>query len=849
MKEKWYKSDLAKAVWIVVVHLAVAALAVCLMLTSYMADYGVRLLDNEENSYFRSEEFRDTVLNMSANVVIGLKTEDELSEIQNGGPGRVLDLQEVYEGTPWTYSDQSGLVYSLEDLTAWAAETWKYGEGNNVVVAKTPKGDYQYFYYEDFKEKLNRQELQFEVDEEYMRMYGTTKEEILAQVQGYLERGQLTDGFLNYNHGVRFVTDKQGNVEFLDVWNFGVNTIHEVYTPVGYDSLLDVVNENENWNGRLREAYEALNNALYTISYTLDRKGQMEEYAADKTNLRYLYVDPDKKTVYSNEDSWRYYNYENALDDMTQSGCFAIFRSGESSFETDLNMSYPPHMSMWNDHIRSSCFTENYIFAVQVDQGLTVTDAFSVGKEEYERYAAIRMPVLQVVVLAILLLLTGLIWLTLVAGRNTKDEELHLNGFDRWFTEAAALLVSGFWLFMITFGVNNFTASYDEISRRLLFIAFLGLFSVFMFLIGYLSLVRRIKAKTLWSNSFTLWFLKKIAAVIRFMGRNTGTKVKTLVLGGAFMLFQFIVNGLIFGGNAVFLLILVLVDCLVLIYFMKKAEGCERIVDGLKRITDGELQHKISLEGIYEEQKTIADHINNIGDGLDAAVENSLKNERMKTELITNVSHDLKTPLTSIINYVDLLKRENFTDPKVCSYLDILESKAQRLKVLTEDVLEASKASTGNISLEMVELNFIEMVHQVIGEFEEKFQEHNLMLMVHFAEEHVVIRADGQRMWRVLENVFNNVVKYAMEGTRVYAEVNEVNGKVVFSLKNISAQPLNFSADELTERFIRGDVSRNTEGSGLGLSIAKSLTELQGGEFRLYLDGDLFKVMIAFEKK
>ena len=272
-------------------------------------------------------------------------------------------------------------------------------------------------------------------------------------------------------------------------------------------------------------------------------------------------------------------------------------------------------------------------------------------------------------------------------------------------------------------------------------------------------------------------------------------------------------------------------------------------MDGLKKISDGELQYKIKTDTLTGKQKVMAEYINNIGSGLDAAVENSLKKERMQTELITNVSHDLKTPLTSIINYVDLMKRENPTDPKIQEYLRILDEKSQRLKVLTEDVVEASKASTGNIKLEMNDIDFVEMVQQVIGEFEEKFQEKNLTMMVHFTDEPSIIYADGQRMWRVLENVFGNVVKYAMEGTRVYAEISNRNKKVTFSLKNISAQPLNISADELTERFIRGDVARNTEGSGLGLSIAKSLTELQGGEFKLYLDGDLFKVMITFAAK
>ena len=245
----------------------------------------------------------------------------------------------------------------------------------------------------------------------------------------------------------------------------------------------------------------------------------------------------------------------------------------------------------------------------------------------------------------------------------------------------------------------------------------------------------------------------------------------------------------------------------------------------------------------------MADYINHIGEGLDAAVENSLKNERMKTELITNVSHDIKTPLTSIINYIDLLKRENPEDLKIRGYLEVLENKAQRLKVLTEDVVEASKASTGNITLEMTELNFVELINQVIGEFEEKFEERNLQMVVHFEEEEAIICADGRRLWRVLENVFGNVSKYAMENTRVYVDMNVNRPNVRLSLKNISAQPLNITADELTERFIRGDVSRNTEGSGLGLSIAKDLVQLQGGTFNLYLDGDLFKVTIEFKMK
>ena len=233
---------------------------------------------------------------------------------------------------------------------------------------------------------------------------------------------------------------------------------------------------------------------------------------------------------------------------------------------------------------------------------------------------------------------------------------------------------------------------------------------------------------------------------------------------------------------------------------------------------------------------------------MNTAVEASIKNERLKTDLITNVSHDIKTPLTSIINYVDLLKREHFENPKIQNYLDILEKKSQRLKTLTEDVVEASKISSGNIKLEFMNINLVEMVLQTNGEFSEKFENRNLKVILNLPEEPVYIYADGRRMWRVLENLFNNAAKYAMEGTRIYADIKADNLKVEFSLKNISEQPLNISADELTERFIRGDVSRSTEGSGLGLSIAKSLVERQRGKLDLYLDGDLFKATVTFDR-
>ena len=237
------------------------------------------------------------------------------------------------------------------------------------------------------------------------------------------------------------------------------------------------------------------------------------------------------------------------------------------------------------------------------------------------------------------------------------------------------------------------------------------------------------------------------------------------------------------------------------------------------------------------------------GEGLLHAVDDSTKNERMKADLITNVSHDIKTPLTSIINYVNLMKLEKIDNERVQGYIQILDEKSQRLRQLTADLVEASKISSGNVKLDMQVIDLVELVYQTSGEFNEKFEQKELTIVTKLPKTAVLIRADGRQLYRVIENLYNNVAKYALEKTRVYVDIAYVEEKVVFSIKNVSEHSLareNSNAGDLTERFIRGDSSRTTEGSGLGLSIAKSLTVLMGGVFDIKVDGDLFKASITF---
>lgn len=254
----------------------------------------------------------------------------------------------------------------------------------------------------------------------------------------------------------------------------------------------------------------------------------------------------------------------------------------------------------------------------------------------------------------------------------------------------------------------------------------------------------------------------------------------------------------------------------------------------MEKIRDGALSGKIDIEQLHGEEKSLAEAINNIGEGLLHAVDDSTKNERMKADLITNVSHDIKTPLTSIINYVNLMKLEKIDNERVQGYIQILDEKSQRLRQLTADLVEASKISSGNVKLDMQVIDLVELVYQTSGEFNEKFEQKELTIVTKLPKTAVLIRADGRQLYRVIENLYNNVAKYALEKTRVYVDISYVEEKVVFSIKNVSEHSLareNSNAGDLTERFIRGDSSRTTEGSGLGLSIAKEPYGFNGWSF------------------
>ena len=269
---------------------------------------------------------------------------------------------------------------------------------------------------------------------------------------------------------------------------------------------------------------------------------------------------------------------------------------------------------------------------------------------------------------------------------------------------------------------------------------------------------------------------------------------------------------------------------------------------GGERVANGDYSHPIDTSRMHKHFKEHGDNINNVGQGISKAVEEQMKSERFKTELITNVSHDIKTPLTSIINYVDLIKKENVTDPTLQEYVEVLDRQSNRLKKLIEDLIEASKASTGALSVNMEPVDAAVILDQVVGEFREKLEARGLSIVVNAQQPPVMILADGRHLWRVMDNLMGNIAKYAQTDTRVYIDMKREGGWVQMTFRNISREQLNISSQELMERFVRGDSSRNTEGHGLGLNIAQSLTKLMGGNLHIEIDGDLFKVKLFFRE-
>ena len=447
-------------------------------------------------------------------------------------------------------------------------------------------------------------------------------------------------------------------------------------------------------------------------------------------------------------------------------------------------------------------------------------------------------------VLSLISLLIIAIYLFFSIGHKKGEEGISLNTMDKIPYEIVSIIS----LWIITFATALILNMFSNNVIMLIIYAI-------SYFIGYIACavlgvttIKRIKAKTFWKSFLTYkivkWMYTKIKKFILELEQKSSTNKKVFWYYWGFVVISIILGEFIRSGIA---LIALLIFWTWAFYRIRKyMRHQDEIKNALEKIYQGNNDVYIADDELEGTLKEMAVYINDIAGGFSNAIEESLKSERLKTELITNVSHDIKTPLTSIINYVDLLKKEDIKNEKIKEYIKILDMKSQRLKKLTEDLVEASKVSSGNVKLNIEEINVKELINQSIGEFKDRFEAKKLQIEVTMSEEEIKINADNRYLYRVIENLFSNITKYALDSSRVYIDVKKEKNKIEISMKNISKDRLNISSDELMQRFVRGDKSRYTEGSGLGLSIAKSLTELQGGSFDISIDGDLFKVVMEW---
>ena len=871
---KWYRKTGVKAIVLIVAILSGAMLITNLLSLMNLAGSTdlPSLWTMSQQPFEESQEFNYMVENYMDDVLTQIRLENLFETDGMMNRNKEIDVMEYSKNDTANGENVSGIAYSLEELINWgedfdSAESDNYAK-NSVIVCQKPEGTYEYYYTSDFMTRVESGVFDIIMQD------GSDVDGFLQELQN----GKYTSsGFYNFD-----IVDMEGNILYTDCWNFG-SALIEKYAPQGAENLLQVVNNSPRLNGKLSVIYDDLAYTLGNI-YSDYQNYQMgfEHLEEGNTNFTYIYANNDTKKVVTNKTSYENYaelekNVQNLISEKDVK--YMVIYPKLKDFNSNMNVSKSDKWEKLRSY--SSEKKWNSVFAVAVDTTYTIQDQFYQNKVAYDNNIPYFKGTTWLLVLSIILFLGATIWLTLEAGRTAEDEELHLNGFDHWKTEIAAVLIVLIWIVGSYIGIHfwngniytmindiptylkdggtyfeyyyargmDVSSAYMSASlylpslsiAELAEIYFYGVFTLGCFFMGYVSLIKRIKGRNLLKNSL-------LRVIVRFIYKiydNRKKTTKTVLLLCGFFLVQGIA---VLFRNGVTMLLVLLADVGVFYVVLNGLLLKEKLKKGIEEIALGNMEYQIPLQGLRGENLKLAEMINGIANGFHMAVEEAMKNERLKTDLITNVSHDIKTPLTSIINYVAILKQSDIADPKIQGYLDILEAKAQRLKTLTEDVVEASKVSSGNISLEYMDVDLVEMIQQTEGEMAEKFEARNLKMIVNLPAEPAVVHVDGRRMWRVLENIFGNAAKYAMPGTRVYADLKLEEDTVDLSLKNVSEHQLNISADELTERFIRGDLSRSSEGSGLGLSIAQSLTTMQGGTFNLYLDGDLFRVNIRFPR-
>lgn len=597
-----------------------------------------------------------------------------------------------------------------------------------------------------------------------------------------------------------------------------------------------------------------VNNTAVTLEAALEGGISRQEFEQQTRDFPGSYYGVMNGTVISNAE---------LNDSATQNAAFYLIARPDDATQSNISWYYMPFDDEPIDeyNVRSTTYPLGTVIRVCVtsEQAAQYQEMWSAQKNTFTH-------TIYIVLMLTAAALALFVYLLFVTGRRPEDEEMHLVTLDRLPVEGNVLL---FWSVLGLAGGLNIALT-AEIANGSGDLSFLLLPSILFFVAAFafaleltLSLVRLLKAGNLARRSWCIrvfrWCFNKIGVLCtgtwHGLGRlrlaftkallgNYKTRNVVLLFTAYSVVLAFLAAAFAGVGGSFFAFVLGVGWFLAAGYFLiRRIDGFDRIVAALQRMRGGDLSFRLTdmPEGVFA---AMAEDLCSLGDGMQAALQNEVRAERMKSELITNVSHDLKTPLTSILSYSDLLSQLDLTPEEANDYAKIIHQKSLRLKNLTSDLFDISKVQSGVEQMVCERLDAVTLVRQALAE--QEAQNSGLVLKVTLPERELPIRADGRKMSRVLENLIGNCVKYAMKGTRVFVSLDERDGKAVFEVKNTANYEMDFAADEITERFVRGDAARSTEGSGLGLAIAKSYTEACGGIFEVEVDGDQFKVRISF---
>ena len=555
------------------------------------------------------------------------------------------------------------------------------------------------------------------------------------------------------------------------------------------------------------------------------------DYSPDTTNVRYSVSDPDGNVIGSN---CSYEDFDHVIK--------WIFYKDENGNYTEIDYYY--------DGVETEENTDIYTINMSVDESFPVHDKYFFLSLLFDVVYALLYWIYPIGIASLILAVVSFIILMCASGRRVGEEALFTGPFYKIPIDLLSAGLVSLFIFIFFLIIEEWYIE-DVLAGVVFCVTVIAAVCVFIGLC--MTVAARIKGKTLFSNTL-VWML------LRFTGKLFKWTFKGII--SLFCAIPIVWKTALFVEVNLFLdfMLLCLADvwletalplwiiksvCTVplIIYF---AFMLKKLQKGGHALAKGDITYKVDTRGMLFDLRRHGEDLNGISSGMALAVEEKLKSERMKTELITNVSHDIKTPITSIINYSSLISKEECSCEKHKEYSEVLVRKSERLKRLLDDLVEASKATTGNIEICPEPCDATVLISQAAGEYVERCRDADLELIWDMPQTPVMIMADQRRIWRIFDNLLSNACKYSLPHSRVYLSVKKVGNDAVFSIKNTSLSPLNISSEELTQRFVRGDSSRTTEGNGLGLSIAKSLTELQGGKLDITIDGDLFKVVLRF---